>query len=255
MNEQGGPNILSALGITNPVSLVTNLFGFGMSMSAANAQRAAEARATKAAEIAVADARKQIKKAGFSALAVPMEAFQQRERQIQQDVTQAVEAAREAGPRGVAGVSGIVEAADVAAEKDQAAKEKAMFQLEAQKEAQMDKSLLGLANLDIAEAQGAQQAAAEARKAASALDTTAFTSLGKAISSQTEFDPNAPAYKGEAKPFAETGVGKFFGKAGDWLSGLFGGNKTAQVDFEALNQKAYDAFGSGAVVPSKYGNI
>jgi hypothetical protein len=183
-----------------------------------------------------------------------MRQYEIQQENIERATREAVEAAREAGPRGVAAIPRIQAAAVQGYEGLTAMKEKAIIGLGNLAEQQRARGEIAEAELREKAATGAQTAAAEARATADAMTTSALTSLTGAIGEATKFDPDEELYsegddgmfgavgegaqgfnfipttarglskaqrRANRKPFGETKVGGFLGGIPDFLGGLF----------------------------------
>ena len=174
------------------ISLITSFVGTALNLQSAAKQRSIAAKAQREADIATQSALKAIEKSGIVDIALPTKQYEMLSRQIEQQTRQATEAAREAGPRGVAQIPKIQAAGVEAFQGLQAAQEESLFNIEKFAEQQEAAAERATAEIQLMQAEGAQVASAEARKAASALESSALkTGLG-AIGGLTKFDPDKP---------------------------------------------------------------
>jgi len=233
------------------VSLITSFVGTAANLFGAAKQRRLAEQATRQAQIDAEKAFRAIEKSKVLDLELPMRQYQIQQENIERATREAVEAAREAGPRGVAAIPRIQAAAVQGYEGLTAMKEKALIGLGNLAEQQRVRGELAEAELRERAAEGAQIAAAEARATVDAMTTSAFTSLTGAIGEATKFDPDEELYpdgddgavgegaqgfnfipttarglaktqrRANRKPFGETKVGGFLGSIPDFLGGLF----------------------------------
>lgn len=211
------------------ISLITSFVGTALNLQDAAKQRSIAAKAQREADIATQSALKAIEKSGIVDIALPTKQYEMLSRQIEQQTRQATEAAREAGPRGVAQIPKIQAAGVEAFQGLQAAQEEALFDIEKFAEEQESAAERATAEIQLLQAEGAQVASAEARKAASALESSALqTGLG-AIAGLTKFNPDDP----------DSLYGGLF-------SGLFGGRdrgaSSTNID-SMLNRTQQNIFG------------
>jgi len=160
---------------------VQALSGAGSFIQAGQRQKEID-KANAAAKKAVAEARKQIEVKPFEALTVSDTPYERQREMFASQAAQATQAAAEMGAAGMGRVGAIAMAGDESQAKvrDQQIKQlEAIEQLKAQDEA---RAAGQLAQLSLAEAEGAQQAAADAQAAKAAAITSGFgalTSIGQ----------------------------------------------------------------------------
>ena len=168
--------VLAAIGLG-----VQALSGVGSFIQAGQRQKEID-KANAAAQKAVAEAKKQIQLNPFEALTVSDTPYERQREMFASQAAQATQAAAEMGAAGMGRVGAIAMAGDEAQAKvrDQQIKQlEVIEQLKAQDEA---RAATQLANLSLAEAEGAQQAAADAQRAKAAAITSGFgalTSIGQ----------------------------------------------------------------------------
>lgn len=163
--------VLAAIGLG-----VQALSGVGSFIQAGQRQKEID-KANAAAQKAVAEAKKQIQLKPFEALTVSDTPYERQREMFASQAAQATQAAAEMGAAGMGRVGAIAMAGDEAQAKvrDQQIKQlEAIEQLKAQDEA---RAAGQLAQISLAEAEGAQQAAADAQKAKAAAITSALGSL------------------------------------------------------------------------------
>ena len=195
------------------VSLITSFVGTALNLGQAAKQKRLAEQAARQAEIDTEKAFRAIEKSKILDLKLPMEQYRRQEQLISQQTRQAVEAAREAGPRGVAAIPRIQAAGTEAFANLGAMQEKALIGLRNLEEQQRVRGEVAEAQLRAEAAAGAQLAAAEARKAGADIITSGLTALTGAIGEETKFDPEKAIY-------GDKGLGGF-------LSGIFGQGKQA----------------------------
>ena len=176
------------------VSLITSFVGTAANLFGAAKQRRLAEQATRQAQIDAEKAFRAIEKSKVLDLELPMREYQIQQENIERATREAVEAAKEAGPRGVAAIPRIQAAAVQGYEGLTAMKEKALIGLGNLAEQQRVRGELAEAELRERAATGAQTAAAEARATADAMTTSALTSLTGAIGQATKFDPDKELY-------------------------------------------------------------
>lgn len=195
------------------VSLITSFVGTALNLGQAAKQKRLAEQAARQAEIDTEKAFRAIEKSKILDLELPMEQYRRQEQLISQQTRQAVEAAREAGPRGVAAIPRIQAAGTEAFANLGAMQEKALIGLRNLEEQQRVRGEVAEAQLRAEAAAGAQLAAAEARKAETDIITSGLKALTGAIGEETKFDPEKAVY-------GDKGLGGF-------LSGIFGQGKQA----------------------------
>jgi pyruvate formate-lyase activating enzyme-like uncharacterized protein len=181
--------------VTAVVAGTAALVSAGMSFSDAAKQKSAQKEAENAAEAAMAAARKKIDVNMYDSLNINKEAYELAQNTMLAQGAQATEAARES-ERGVAATAGIVQQATnegAAGLRTQMGKELMDIQEKiATEEANLQKLR---ANLDLGEAEGAQQAAADAQKAAAASMKQGFDSVTSLASMGADMAPLFPSKK------------------------------------------------------------
>ena len=184
-------------------SLITSFIGTAANLIGAAKQKRLAEQAARQAEIDTQKAFKAIEKSKILDLELPMEQYRRQEQLISQQTRQAVEAAREAGPRGVAAIPRIQAAGTEAFANLGAMQEKALIGLRNLEEQQRVRGEVLEAQLREKAAMGAQTAAAEARAKADALTTSGLTALAGTLGQLTAFDPEKELYPGGQAPFGE----------------------------------------------------
>lgn len=233
------------------VSLITSFVGTAANLFGAAKQRRLAEQASRQAQIDAQKAFKAIERSKILDLELPMRQYEIQQENIERATREAVEAAREAGPRGVAAIPRIQAAAVQGYEGLTAMKEKALIGLGNLAEQQRARGEFAEAEMREKAAIGAQTAAAEARATADAMTTSGLTSLAETLGGLTKFDPDEELYpegefgavgegaegfnfipttarglgkaqrRANRKPFGETKVGGFLGGIPDFLGGLF----------------------------------
>lgn len=163
--------VLAAIGLG-----VQALSGVGSFIQAGQRQKEID-KANRAAQKAVAEAKKQIQVKPFEALTVSDTPYERQREQFASQAAQATQAAAEMGAAGMGRVGAIAMAGDEAQAKvrDQQIKQlETIENLKAKDEARASQQL---ASLSLQEAEGAQQAAADAQSAKAAAITSGFGSL------------------------------------------------------------------------------
>lgn len=204
------------------VSLITSFVGTAANLFGAAKQRRLAEQASRQAQIDAQKAFKAIEKSKILDLELPMRQYEIQQENIERATRQAVEAAREAGPRGVAAIPRIQAAAVQGYQGLTAMKEKALIGLGNLAEQQRVRGELAEAELRQRAATGAQTAAAEARATADVMTTSALKSLTGAIGEETKFDPDEELY----------------GEQGGGFLGFL--NRGAQAKFKPGSQEALD---------------
>ena len=202
------------------VSLITSFVGTALNLGQAAKQKRLAEQAARQAEIDTEKAFRAIEKSKILDLKLPMEQYRRQEQLISQQTRQAVEAAREAGPRGVAAIPRIQAAGTEAFANLGAMQEKALIGLRNLEEQQRVRGEVAEAQLRAEAAAGAQLAAAEARKAGADIITSGLTALTGAVGEETKFDPEKAIY-------GDKGLGGF-------LSGIFGKGQQAEKGNKGL---------------------
>jgi len=158
------------------VGVVSSAVNIGMSVDAANKQRAAQNRAEADAKRALDSARETMKQKKLAALAINQLADDTAAEQAAVVAATGIDVARGGDPRQLAATIGRTQMANIAEQERLAIKRAGRIdQLElakAQEEAQIRDQLAGL---DLAEAKGAQTAASDAAKMAAQYEQQAIT--------------------------------------------------------------------------------
>ncbi len=163
--------VLAAVGLG-----VQALSGVGSFLQAGQRQKEID-KANKAAQKAVAEAKKQIELKPFEALTVSDSPYERQREQFASQAAQATQAAAEMGAAGMGRVGAIAMAGNEAQADIRDAKIQQLEGIE-QLQAQDEARAAGqLAQLSLQEAEGAQQAAADAQAAKTAAITSGFGSL------------------------------------------------------------------------------
>ncbi len=204
------------------VSLITSFVGTAANLIGAAKQRRLAEQASAQARIDAQKAFKAIEKSKILDLELPMRQYEIQQENIERATKEAVEAAREAGPRGVAAIPRIQAAAVQGYEGLTAMKEKALIGLGNLAEQQRARGELAEAELRERAATGAQTAAAEATATADAMTKSGLTSLAGTLGGLTKFDPDKELY----------------GKDGGGIFGFL--NRGAQAGFKPGSQEALD---------------
>ncbi len=175
--------VLAAIGLG-----VKALSGVGSFIQAGQRQKEID-KANRAAQKAVAEAKKQIEVKPFEALTVSDTPYERQREQFASQAAQATQAAAEMGAAGMGRVGAIAMAGDEAQAKvrDQQIKQlEAIENLKAQDEARVASELAGLS---LAEAEGAQQAAADAQAAKAASITSGMNTMSGLFGDVTKINP------------------------------------------------------------------
>ena len=176
-----GGGTTSAGGGIGPAAIFLEAFGAAADIAQAIRQRKLERDRTNAASAAVAQAKKALEVNRMEGLQVPLSAYEMQMTGITQQQKQGVQALIEADSRTTAaGIGKITGAAGLQNERVRQGMEQALFErdkLIAQEQAKIDAAL---ATINLEEAAGAQQAAAEAAEASALAATGAVEGLGSA---------------------------------------------------------------------------
>jgi hypothetical protein len=176
-----GAGTTAAGGGIGPAAIVLEAFGAAADIAQAIRQRKLERDRMNAASAAVAQAKKALEVNRMEGLQVPLSAYEMQMTGITQQQKQGVQALIEADSRTTAaGIGKITGAAGLQNEKVRQGMEQALFErdkLIAQEQAKIDAAL---ATINLEEAAGAQQAAAEAAEASALAATGAVEGLGSA---------------------------------------------------------------------------
>lgn len=157
------------------------LFGAGMNVAGMVAQRKKEDDATRAAAASVAEAKRFIEVNRMEGIQIPLEAYEEEQRQLTARGVQTVSALQEAGSRTLA--SGIGKAEEQLSKYgEQIRKNMAKDLLARQKDIAAEQSRIdsALATISLESAEGAQKAAADAAEATGVLASGALSGLGGA---------------------------------------------------------------------------
>ena len=209
------------------------------SFSQSKKQQTAATRAQFAADQAMTSAKKELSKNFYSGLDINLKAYDQ-QRDALAGVADRLVTAGQESERGAAATAGAVLLAANEAEKDITNNQIGAIEALEQSVAKEEGRLAGLrSNLDLAEAQGAQQAAADAEAASNSAMTQGMTSLAGAGSSiaqgaelygskgkRNEIDPNDPFRKVSYGDYQNQG-GKM--NRSDYRNVLGGGSKVGNV--------------------------
>ena len=175
--------VLAAIGLG-----VQALSGVGSFIQAGQRQKEID-KANRAAQKAVAEAKKQIQVKPYEALTVSDTPYERQREQFASQAAQATQAAAEMGAAGMGRVGAIAMAGDEAQAKvrDQQIKQlETIEQLKAQDEARAAQQM---ATLSLQEAEGAQQAAADAQSAKAASITSGMGSMAGLSQNLIALDP------------------------------------------------------------------
>lgn len=203
------------------VSLITSFVGTAANLFGAAKQRRLAEQASRQAQIDAQKAFKAIEKSKILDFELPMRQYEIQQENIERATRQAVEAAREAGPRGVAAIPRIQAAAVQGYQGLTAMKEKALIGLGNLAEQQRVRGELAEAELRQTAATGAQTAAAEARATADVMTTSGLKSLAGTLGGLTKFDPDEELYpEGDDGMFGDEGDDGMFGAVGEGAQGF-----------------------------------
>ena len=175
--------VLAAIGLG-----VKALSGVGSFIQAGQRQKEID-KANRAAQKAVAEAKKQIQVKPFEALTVSDTPYERQREQFASQAAQATQAAAEMGAAGMGRVGAIAMAGDEAQAKvrDQQIKQlESIENLKAQDEARAAQQM---ATLSLQEAEGAQQAAADAQAAKAASITSGMNTMSGLFGDVTKINP------------------------------------------------------------------
>jgi len=167
---------------------VQALSGVGSFIQAGQRQKEID-KANRAAQKAVAEAKKQIQVKPFEALTVSDTPYERQREQFASQAAQATQAAAEMGAAGMGRVGAIAMAGDEAQAKvrDQQIKQlESIENLKAKDEARASQQM---ATLSLQEAEGAQQAAADAQSAKAASITSGMGSMAGLSQNLIALDP------------------------------------------------------------------
>lgn len=166
------------------------LFGAGANLAGMIAQRKKEDDATRAAVAAVADAKRFIEVNRMEGIQIPLEAYEEEQRQLTARGVQTVSALQEAGSRGLAAGIGKAEE-QLSKYGEQIRKNMAKDLLARQKDIAAEQSRIdsALATISLETSEGAQKAAADAAEATGVLASGALTGLGGAALSAYQAMP------------------------------------------------------------------
>jgi hypothetical protein len=159
-------------------SVATTAAGAGMSFAQANKQKKLYEQAQEDAAKSMAEAKKAINVNYYEGLAIPTQAYKMEADILKSVAAQAMEAGREGDQRGVAATAGRVQAAVTdSARGIRSDMSKELYDLNKLTQTENRDIATKLANLDLAEAQGAQLASRDAQEARSAAMTQGFKSV------------------------------------------------------------------------------
>jgi len=212
------------------VSLITSLVGTALNLSEAAKQKRLAEQAQRQADIDTEKAFKAIERSKILDLELPMNEYRRQAQLIEQQTRQAVEAAREAGPRGVAAIPRIQQAGIEGFESLTGMKERALIGLQNLAEQQRVRGERDEALLREKSAIGDGTAARDYRMKSNALKTAGLKSLAGTIGGLTAFDPDKAPYPGEG------GLDAF-------LKGIFGGQaEGSQEGLDASTKGRIDMY-------------
>ena len=156
-------------------SVATTAAGAGMSFAQANKQKKLYEKAQEDAAKSMAEAKKAINVNYYEGLDIPTQAYKMEADILKSVAAQAMEAGREGDQRGAAATAGRVQAAVTdSARGIRSDMSKELYDLNKLTQTENRDIATKLANLDLAEAQGAQLAARDAQEARSAAITQGF---------------------------------------------------------------------------------
>jgi hypothetical protein len=211
--------VLAAIGLG-----VQALSGVGSFIQAGQRQKEID-KANRAAQKAVAEAKKQIQVKPYEALTVSDTPYERQREQFASQAAQATQAAAEMGAAGMGRVGAIAMAGDEAQAKvrDQQIKQlETIEQLKAQDEARASQQM---ASISLQEAEGAQKAAADAQAAKAASITSgmgSLTSIGQQM--------------GAVNPYTGEAMFELYGKDKSGGAGTQGGTRGADASTNAITQ-------------------
>lgn len=158
--------------------LASSAVGSVMSFTQANKQKKIYEQAEADAAKSMVSAKKALSVNYMEALSIPTQAYEMERDIIKAAVAQSIEAGREGDQRGVAATAGRVQAAaSDAARGVRADMSKELYDLDKLTQTENKSIATNLAELDLAEAQGAQLAARDAKEAQSAAITQGFAGI------------------------------------------------------------------------------
>lgn len=159
-------------------SVATTAAGAGMSFAQANKQKKLYEQAQADAAKSMVEAKKAINVNYYEGLTIPTQAYKMEADILKSASAQALEAGREGDQRGVAATAGRVQAANTdAARGIRSDMADELYDLNKLTQTENRDIATKLANLNLAEAQGAQLAAKDAQEARSAAITQGFKSV------------------------------------------------------------------------------
>lgn len=156
----------------------------------AGKQKKAQRRAEREAAKKMASARRSLEKNYMESLSIPLEAYEREMEAIQVQTAQATQAAVEGSQRGVASTAGQVQQVTSEAQAEQRTKmAEDLFNLEAATAEEASRLRDIGVNLDLAEAEGAQMAAADAARARAQAIQSGIEGVGQTVSSAMSLVP------------------------------------------------------------------
>lgn len=176
---------LAAIGST-AIAAGTTTASFIQAGKQKKAQRKAEREAAKK----MASARRSLEKNYMESLSIPLEAYEREMEAINVGTAQATQAAVEGSQRGVAATAGQVQQVASEAQAEQRTKmAEDLFNLEAATAEEASRLRDIGVNLDLAEAEGAQMAAADAARARAQAIQSGIEGVGQTVSSAMSLVP------------------------------------------------------------------
>lgn len=156
----------------------------------AGKQKKAQRKAEREASKKMASARRSLEKNYMESLSIPLEAYEREMEAINVGTAQATQAAVEGSQRGVAATAGQVQQVASEAQAEQRTKmAEDLFNLEAATAEEASRLRDIGVNLDLAEAEGAQMAAADAARARAQAIQSGIEGVGQTVSSAMSLVP------------------------------------------------------------------
>jgi len=150
--------------------------------AAASKSKKAAREAEQVAKKKLEEARKEIERMPMQELALDLEGYRQEQEASQVAAAQSIQAAQEGGTRGLAAAAGRTQMADIAQQRDaRLDKASELQKLETLKATERQEASDKLAGLSLAEAEGAQQAAADSEAMAAQYESQAIQSGMQAV--------------------------------------------------------------------------
>jgi len=204
------------------------------------AQREAEGQAKKKLE----EAKKEIQRMPMQELSLDLQAFKAEQEASQVAAAQSMQAAQEGGTRGLAAAAGRTQMADIAQQRaarlDKASELQALEMTKAKERQEASDKLTGLS---LAEAQGAQEAAAQEEMMAQQYTQQAIGSGVEAVKGA------ANLYSAVQGPFDPTGIKSSINKN---MSGMDADQVSDFKDFVITNP---DLLPTGSVLPDNFDSM